>query len=1212
MKKHSLITRLFSILLCAAMLLPILAGCGQPAGETYTVTYRSYLTPMEPITDERYTTYSSAKGLRDLPNPVINNYVFLGWYTDEGEEVREILPGTKGDIILNAYWTSKRNLTRAVKELKDPIIINNTDTGVIYFAYEIGTIENVPLSDAKWTIQSVSGLAQQKSEEIKTTITKEKAEEITKAISKATVDSATWTLSESWNDVIEVNEEWAKEQGMTQEEALEKTKTSSNTISINDSNGGANSTTENDGTTTVDYDSQNHTAAESAELNAKVNAKISTEVHAGTKLAGGSTSAEIGAEIGTTNKTSDETNRHTGTDTTTVDTTVTENSSNWNHSETSTDTISESQSEAVKKALSEIISEKYGYGKTYGTSGEEGKTGGFSTSENESTSSTSTLRYITSEEKTTTTTYSTDGMSEGWYRMVMAGTVHVFGVVGYDAGSQSFFTYTYSVLDDKTYEFLDYSPDGRFNDYENGVLPFEIPYFVYEYVTGKTVSTEGLTFETNSKTKTAKVTGFENDTETDVIIPSYITAGGTAYKVTGLSAKAFAGKGIEAIILSDFIEEIPAGAFKNCTALKQISGRFTVIGDEAFNGCTSLENFTVSEMTTSIGLDAFKGVPSVKINALSKEAALAKANGNASEAITITQKLVKNAAKCGATNVTMDISKVMEDAELSIVAASMESFTLIGGKDTVHKNLQLTSDASNTTVLKELTIRESTKVPLEISSPNLTLEVVDVETSGFALMLANWNPVVTLIKDNSFVSANQKAIVCKTPELISEKLDNVSGTLNISGNMYVYGTSVSLEELNAISYLRIENGEIVLITEEEYEQYLKGVCKVTFNANGGSVSTASKNVTFGDTYDTLPTPTRTGHTFKGWFTAASGGTEITSATKVNAVSSEQTLYAQWTVNAYSANWNDGTGYSVEVRRTASPYAGASTGALSSGDAVYYGDELAISYAKHDYYYISTCGQTAITVKGNVNSSNIYAEAKLNPVSNWTLATNVPSGAQIIDNKWTYTRTQTTESKDASLSGWSQTGSYWVESGSGSFEYSDQFSTYAPNFDTSHSLYSMAKSPYSAYENATSKRVVNNTLAGYIYWHWMYDCGGSTAGNRAILYKKGYGTSNSTGNTYGYSLFGAFKSTNDYDYTTSENWNQNDTYYKWYYVTDRKSFADTQGSYWWYRFNYYICSYTDYYKVFQYKKVTTNIESATQVTAGGEISNVQHYVTYREK
>ena len=40
---------------------------------------------------------------------------------------------------------------------------------------------------------------------------------------------------------------------------------------------------------------------------------------------------------------------------------------------------------------------------------------------------------------------------------------------------------------------------------------------------------------------------------------------------------------------------------------------------------------------------------------------------------------------------------------------------------------------------------------------------------------------------------------------------------------------------------------------------------VTFNANGGSVDPTSKTVTFGSTYGDLPTPTREGYTFLGWF-----------------------------------------------------------------------------------------------------------------------------------------------------------------------------------------------------------------------------------------------------------------------------------------------------------------------------------------------------------
>jgi len=42
----------------------------------------------------------------------------------------------------------------------------------------------------------------------------------------------------------------------------------------------------------------------------------------------------------------------------------------------------------------------------------------------------------------------------------------------------------------------------------------------------------------------------------------------------------------------------------------------------------------------------------------------------------------------------------------------------------------------------------------------------------------------------------------------------------------------------------------------------------------------------------LATPTRAGYIFKGWFTATSGGTQITSATSITA---NQTIYAQWIV-----------------------------------------------------------------------------------------------------------------------------------------------------------------------------------------------------------------------------------------------------------------------------------------------------------------------------
>lgn len=69
---------------------------------------------------------------------------------------------------------------------------------------------------------------------------------------------------------------------------------------------------------------------------------------------------------------------------------------------------------------------------------------------------------------------------------------------------------------------------------------------------------------------------------------------------------------------------------------------------------------------------------------------------------------------------------------------------------------------------------------------------------------------------------------------------------------------------------------------------------VTFNANGGTTPTASKTVSYGSTYGTVPTPTRQGYEFLGWFTDATGGTQVTSSTTVS-ITANQILYAHWKV-----------------------------------------------------------------------------------------------------------------------------------------------------------------------------------------------------------------------------------------------------------------------------------------------------------------------------
>lgn len=90
---------------------------------------------------------------------------------------------------------------------------------------------------------------------------------------------------------------------------------------------------------------------------------------------------------------------------------------------------------------------------------------------------------------------------------------------------------------------------------------------------------------------------------------------------------------------------------------------------------------------------------------------------------------------------------------------------------------------------------------------------------------------------------------------------------------------------------------------------------VTFNSNGGTVSTKSKNVTIGKTYGTLPTPTRTGYEFDGWYTQETGGTKVTATTSVG-TNPPTTLYAHWIGKKYTVTLDANGGTVSMASRTA--------------------------------------------------------------------------------------------------------------------------------------------------------------------------------------------------------------------------------------------------------------------------------------------------------
>jgi uncharacterized repeat protein (TIGR02543 family) len=112
-------------------------------------------------------------------------------------------------------------------------------------------------------------------------------------------------------------------------------------------------------------------------------------------------------------------------------------------------------------------------------------------------------------------------------------------------------------------------------------------------------------------------------------------------------------------------------------------------------------------------------------------------------------------------------------------------------------------------------------------------------------------------------------------------------------------------------------------------------CYVSFDENGGS-SVSNRYVYFGTDgtnsrtygeYASLPTPTRSGYTFDGWFdseTSNNGtGTQITNTTVVpSTIGLNKTLYAKWTSSAPTQWTYIGTGTQSYNSTTSAQYTSA--------------------------------------------------------------------------------------------------------------------------------------------------------------------------------------------------------------------------------------------------------------------------------------------------
>ena len=133
---------------------------------------------------------------------------------------------------------------------------------------------------------------------------------------------------------------------------------------------------------------------------------------------------------------------------------------------------------------------------------------------------------------------------------------------------------------------------------------------------------------------------------------------------------------------------------------------------------------------------------------------------------------------------------------------------------------------------------------------------------------------------------------------VSDEKPNVKGTKN-GNNVYVL---ITLKDLTLTAG---KNAYDKWSAEKQLDKIT-----VSFNANGGTLTEVSKDVVYAGKYGTLPTPTREGYQFDGWYTRSVDGTLVKDTTKVTK-NYNHTLYAHWTSIGYtfvlSFDSNGGTG-----------------------------------------------------------------------------------------------------------------------------------------------------------------------------------------------------------------------------------------------------------------------------------------------------------------
>ena len=202
-----------------------------------------------------------------------------------------------------------------------------------------------------------------------------------------------------------------------------------------------------------------------------------------------------------------------------------------------------------------------------------------------------------------------------------------------------------------------------------------------------------------------------------------------------------------------------------------------------------------------------------------------------------------------------------------------------------------------------------------------------------------------------------------------------------------------------------ENGDlvtadtVVTVTEDQtlYAHWTAREYQVDFDPGEGTVEVASKTVTFGKAYGELPTPCLKSYKFVGWYTDPDAG-ELVSADSIVKIASKHTLYARWSLDAYTVIFN-GNGF---------------TGGSTDNQQIPFHTETALNpngYTRDGYTFLHWCTSAdgeGDTYLNGAEVTDLTAEPEITLYAIWSPNTytvhfegNTADSGTMLDQEFTY-------------------------------------------------------------------------------------------------------------------------------------------------------------------------------------------------------------------